>query len=438
MASVCTRAGLGAGEVLQLARRRRSRTARRWRRDQPADALDHQFGAGRVGELGEHDHQRAPLEPGGQRRQRQREIGLLGTVVERGGGGLQPVERAGVRRRTGSPPRAARQSRTAPPGRRLSARHRRWSARRRPRGRSAAARRPARTSPARNRTRRRSGCCARSRSRAPAAGCGGAEVFQSIRRRSMPGWYSASASNCVPSPRMRRATRPNCASRRKSAAPGSAPATRSGQTRTACSARDRACRAPRPSGPAQRSHSRAIGAAAAARRGEAPPRRATRRPSRGERECCTPSAVTQPRIERERGLDAVPPPRRPREVGEHRDAARLADLGIGGRDQRAGRRAVRPAAHRPRTSASSAATPSRQRRSTPPARAAATSSASGAASASEPGGAARWGRSARSPSPRRLGLLDQPGRPAPRPARPSISAAGLSSRRWRSTAGRAP
>src|SRR3546814_14604564 len=41
---------------------------------QPAGGADHQVGAGRVGEFGEQDDQRAPVEPGAPRREREGEI----------------------------------------------------------------------------------------------------------------------------------------------------------------------------------------------------------------------------------------------------------------------------------------------------------------------------------------------------------------------------
>ena len=61
-------------------------------RDQPANAFDHQLGAGRIGEIAEHDDQRAALELPGERRQRQGKIGLLRMIVEARSRGLQAVK----------------------------------------------------------------------------------------------------------------------------------------------------------------------------------------------------------------------------------------------------------------------------------------------------------------------------------------------------------
>ena len=80
-----------------------------------------------------------------------------------------------------------------------------------------------------------------------------ADDFQSMRRRSMPGSYSASASKSVPSPRMRRATMPNWASRRKICSAGLRTGAMLGRTRTSASRSRRTCRVARPSGPFQRS-----------------------------------------------------------------------------------------------------------------------------------------------------------------------------------------
>ena len=77
----------------------------------------------------------------------------------------------------------------------------------------------------------------------------------------MPGSYSVSDSNCVPSPRIRRAMRPVWASRRKVCSSFERTGERSGQMRTSVSSSTRlVCRAPSPSGPLQRSHARVTGA----------------------------------------------------------------------------------------------------------------------------------------------------------------------------------
>ena len=96
------------GDVDELVRRRvdralQDRAALGDENDQmpvgdPLHALDQQLGGDRVDEIGEQDHQRAPLEPRVQLGEAEREIGLLVLIVELGGGALDAARKLAMPR----------------------------------------------------------------------------------------------------------------------------------------------------------------------------------------------------------------------------------------------------------------------------------------------------------------------------------------------------